>query len=391
MSRLSLCCLAFIAAVSCFTSAQALSTHPPSSSSSLQLIYLQDGSTLTTYSVDPQTLIATQVGQPLTLPISTFSLLIPSVNGEFLYILGTDSSQNQNLWVFATDSSGVPQPTPVQVVSTKGMYNFEFDPAANFAYAILQSVNSQGQYIYDIRQYSVDPATGKLSSTENYQLNGSCQPGVLGTGPDIDGFSADGKAFYDDWYCVYPTGTVATYYERSVNLQTGVLGPAVEVYNWREGAAGYDLVTFNNNQIIDYSVPNYNKQGVNRLSIYPVVPHSTTALVDCTAAMLQACGYSLGLSVHPSGRYIFFVIDFYTDDIASVDLAGKKLIDTTHYVPYQVSKFNSDGTIIYALSIPSSGYYIEIFGFNVANANVTPGGTITAPSIDDTFWPVTRQ
>jgi hypothetical protein len=40
-------------------------------SSSLQLVYLQDGTSLTTYSVDPQTLSATQVGQPVNLPLST--------------------------------------------------------------------------------------------------------------------------------------------------------------------------------------------------------------------------------------------------------------------------------------------------------------------------------
>src|SRR6266568_287233 len=80
----------------------------PSSSSALELVYLQDGTTLTTYSVDRQTLSATQVGQPLMLPMSTFTMLTPSLDGRFLYIQGTDSSQKQHLWVFATDASGVP-------------------------------------------------------------------------------------------------------------------------------------------------------------------------------------------------------------------------------------------------------------------------------------------
>ena len=77
-------------------------------SSPLQLVYLQDGTSLTTYNVDPQTLSATQVGQPVNLPMSSFALLTPSLNGRFLYIRGTDSSQRQHLWIFATDASGVP-------------------------------------------------------------------------------------------------------------------------------------------------------------------------------------------------------------------------------------------------------------------------------------------
>src|SRR5205807_9822576 len=99
MSRSFLPCLALLLLAISLTSAQA--ARP--ASSSLQVVYLQDGTTLTTYNVDPQTLIATQVGQPFQLPMATFTLLIPSLNGEFLYILGADSSQNQSLWVFATD------------------------------------------------------------------------------------------------------------------------------------------------------------------------------------------------------------------------------------------------------------------------------------------------
>jgi len=393
MSRAFLTSLTLLLLAISLTSAQAFSAARPASSS-LQVVYLQDGTTLTTYNVDPQTFTATQIGQPFQLPLATFTLLFPSLNGEFLYILGSDSNHNQSLYIFATDPSGVPQSPPVQVLSAKGMLNFEFDPAANFAYASVQSLNSQGQYLYDIRRFTVDPATGKLSSAAvaaKYPPNGPCQPGILGANPDLDGFSSNGRVLYDDWYCVYPDNTVVTYYERSVNLQTGALGPDVEIYTWSNGPQGYDTVTFNNTHIVDYSIPNYNQQGVNSLSIYPVVPNSTKALVRCDATMLQACGYSLAASVHPSGHYIFFVIDYYTDQIASIDLPDRKLIDTTHYIPYQVAKFNSDGTIVYALNVMSSTYNVQIFGFDLANANVTPGGAIPAPSISDTFWPATRQ
>jgi hypothetical protein len=123
-----------------------------------------------------------------------------------------------------------------------------------------------------------------------------------------------------------------------------------------------------------------------------VVSNSKTPLVQCTASMLEACGYSIGALVHPSGKYIFFTINYYTDQIARIDLPDNKLIDTTHYIPFQVSKFNADGTIVYALSVGSSTYDVEIYGFNPQTADVTTtGSSIHAPSITDTFWPVQRE
>ncbi len=379
-------------ALSFLLNQSARATNQPSTGR--QVVYLQDGTTLLTYNVNQQTLSATQVGTPFTLPMATFSLLTPSVNGEFLYIQGTDSSQNQRLWVFATDASGVPQTTPVQVLNASAMYSFEIDPSANFAYAIVGSLNSQNQTVYGIRSYAVDTLTGKLSSptlVAKYPPNGPCGA-VDGASPGLNGFSPNGHAFYDNWFCNYHGNVNATYYERAVNLQTGALGSETEVYNWNNGSEGYDNVTFINNRIVDFSTPNPYLLGENSLSIYPVVPNSTTPLLQCTADMLEACGYSIGDTVHPSGKYIFFILNYYTDQIAQIEPASMQLVDTGNYIPYQVSKFSPDGTIVYALSVGSTTYDVEIYGFDPATADVTTtGGLIGAPAISDTFWPVLRQ
>jgi hypothetical protein len=364
-------------------------------SSPLQLVYLQDGTTLTTYNVDPQTLSATQVGQPVNLPLSSFALLTPSLNGRFLYIRGTDSSQRQHLWIFATDASGVPQNPPVQTIDANGMFSFDLNPGVNFAYSVLGLPNSQNQTIFSIERFAVDPNTGVLSAptiVARYPPNGSCSPGSEGSSFSLNGFSPNGKALYDDWYCFHHGDVGAIYYARPIDPQTGALGPETKLYTWTSNSEGYDSVTFLNNQIIDFSIPNPFGQGVNSLSIYPLVPNSKAPLVQCSASMLEACGYSIGALVHPSGKYVFFTINYYTDQIARIDLPGKKLIDTTHYIPFQVSKFNPNGTIVYALSVGSSTYDVEIYGFNPQNADVTTtGSSIHAPSIADTFWPVQRE
>jgi hypothetical protein len=366
-----------------------------SSSSALELVYLQDGTTLTTYSVDRQTLSATQLGQPFMLPMSTFIMLTPSLNGRFLYIQGTDSSQKQHLWVFATDASGVPQNPPLQVLEVDGLFGFALDPGVNFAYAVMGLLNSQNQLLFSIERYVVDSNTGKLSSpaiVATYPPNGPCPEGSYGASLGLSGFSPSGKTLYDDWYCSYRGGVDATYYARIINSQTGILGPDVEVYQWTNNAEGYDNVTFINNKIIDFSIPNPYGEGFNSLSIYPVVPNSKTPLLRCTASMLDACGYSIGDLVHPSGKYIFFTLNYYNEQIASVDFHDKTLVNTGHFIPYQVSRFSPDGTIVYAVSVGSVTYDWEIFGFNPDNGDITTtGGVIHAPAISDTFWPVLRQ
>jgi hypothetical protein len=321
--------------------------------------------------------------------------LTPSLNGHFLYIRGTDSSQRQHLWVFATDDSGVPQNPPVQTIDANGMFSFDLDPGANLASSVLGVPNSQNQTIFSVERFVVDPSTGILSSPSivaKYPPNGSCTHGSEGSSFSLNGFSSNGKALYDDWYCFHHGDVGANYYARTVDPQTGALGPDTKVFTWTSNSEGYDDVIFLNNQIIDFSIPNPFGQGVNSLSIYPLVPNSKTPLVQCTATMLEACGYSIGALVHPSGKYIFFTINYYTDQIASIDLPDKKLIDTTHYIPFQVSKFNFDGTIVYAVSVGSSTYDVEIYGFNPQNADVTTTGSfIHAPSITDSFWPVERD
>jgi hypothetical protein len=366
----------------------------PSSSSPHQLVYLQDGTTLTTYSIDPQTLWASPVGQPFSLPMTTFNSLVPSLNGEFLYIFGSDAARNQHLWVFATDASGVPQSPAVQELNANGLYNFELDPAANFAYVVTGTPITNDQTLYSIQRFTVDSTTGALSAAAvvaKYPLYGPCAPGAQAA-LGLNGFGANGQKFYDYWFCSYPYDTFnATYYQRTIS-PTGALGKEVEVFNWDNGGEGFDTVSFSNDQLIDFTVPNDFEYGISSLDIYPIVPNTTTPELQCTAAMLEACGYAVGEIIHPSGKYIFFLVNDYTDQIASIDLAAGKIIDTGNYIPYQVAAFSPDGTLVYALENLTSAYYIQIYGFNPTTAKVTyNGGVFSGPSNLDTFWPVARQ
>jgi hypothetical protein len=132
-------------------------------------------------------------------------------------------------------------------------------------------------------------------------------------------------------------------------------------------------------------IPNNYQPGANSVNLYPVVPATSTPLLTCTAQMLEACGYSTGLA-HPSGEYIFMAIAPDLTQIDKVEVSQEKIVDTSNYVPYAVTQFSPDGTLVYGIQYGNPGYQILIYGFNVATSAVTPGGLIGVPSTADPFY-----
>jgi hypothetical protein len=84
-------------------------------------------------------------------------------------------------------------------------------------------------------------------------------------------------------------------------------------------------------------------------NVYPLVANTTKALIQCTAQMLEACGYAFYDFVHPSGKYLFLRIAQDVFQIARIELSAKKIVDTGNYVPYRVRTLSPDGSLIYAI------------------------------------------
>jgi hypothetical protein len=358
-------------------------------------VYVIDGSTLTTYDIDPQSLYATQVGT-LTLPESTYPNIVSSPNDHFLYYTAYNSplqSSPQHLWVYATDASGAPQTPAVQEINANGFYGGpSIDPQGNFFYAVHEGRAGRQYTTFTIRRYLVDPNTGKISQPQveaQYEL--ANDPSGEDCGLNLDGFNANGNKLYDQVSCSYPGGDQSLYNERTINPKTGALGPDLEIYNWNNSSQGGESVRFVNNRMFDFVVPNGYQQGISLVNIYRVQPNVTTPLLQCTASMLEACGYFYGPSlVHPSGKYLFLGISQSTTQIEKVELSAKKIVDTSNYIPYSVERFSPDGTIAYGTYYLGPGFYIEIYGFDVSTATVTPGEIIGVPSAFDTWFTAER-
>lgn len=133
---------------------------------------------------------------------------------------------------------------------------------------------------------------------------------------ELFAFNPAATIFYDAVICNNHDSNSGTYYERTLNSQTGALGPDVQIYSW---SSGYEDVHFVHNLMFDFVTPNFFQQGIDYVNIDPVRPNAKP-LVHCTANMLEACG-NVGGYVHPSAKYLFMQISQDTTQIERVDPA----------------------------------------------------------------------
>jgi hypothetical protein len=365
----------------------------------VQVVYLLEATTIVTYNVDPLTLNPTQVGS-LVVPNAVFNpdvgpVLTAVLNDQFVVYVGYNAQSQQRVWVFATDATGAPQFPVIQEFSVTNFNGLQVDPKANFVYALFEGTPPYGSYTtpWYIRRYLIDPTSGKLSQPQlvaTYAVDNGAE-GTTFCYLSLLGFNSSGTRLYDELACSGFSAQNATYNERTVNLTTGVLGSDVEVYSWQNGdSGGFESVQFVDNRLFDFVTPFDYAQGYDSVNVYPVVPATSTPLLTCTAEMLEACGFSSGVA-HPSGRYVFMAVASDLTQIDKVELSQQKIVATPNYIPYWVTQFSPDGTLVYGVQSDYSTNQLLIYGFNVATSEVTPGGYIDLPSTYEAFFTAERQ
>ncbi len=387
----TLCLLVWLASL---TFAQTSPSNSATPSAPLQVVYVVDGSTLTTYNVNSQTLQATAVGTTA-LAESVYPSLTTSPNGHVVYYTAYQNfnQQGERLYVYNTNSAGVPNSQPIQSISLNRVYSLQMDPNGKFLYVVYEGTPRDSYTYYYIVRSLVDSTTGKLSQPvplAKYKLD------TMGSGLycslSIFGMNAAGTKLYDQITCGYPHGGAeATYNERTVDPQTGALGPDQEVYYWNNSSGGGEDVQFVKNLMFDFVIPDNWEQNANIVNVYAVQPNVTTPLIQCTASMLANCGSDNFGLVHPSAQYLFMFSPQQTTDIDKVDLNSKQIVATSSTIPYRVQRFSPDGSIAYAPSDVNTALDIEIYGFNVSNAQVTLGGSISGPSNLDPWFVAERR
>ena len=384
----SLCALLCLATLSF---AQTPSGNAANSTTPLQLVYVIDGSILTTYNVNSQTLQAAQAGTT-TVQQSVYPNLITSPNGHAIYYTAYQNvnQQGQRLYVYGTNNSGVPISPPIQSISAQNLFSPLVDPTNMFLYLVHQG--TIGQYTnYTIIRYMIDPTTGKITQpvTEaKYRLNTN----ALYCWLFVFGMHAGGTKLYDQISCGYPHGgSRASYFERTVDPQTGALGPDQQIYSWDNASGCSHGVEFVKNLLFDFAFNNL-PMNDNNVGVDPLQPNFTRPVISCDSSMLADCSsFSFGLA-HPSAQYVFMgTPQTYMTNIDKVDLSAKKIVATGNTIPYEVQQFSPDGKIVYAANDVSAQLHIQIYGFNASNAQVTAGGLISVPSDLDSWFAAERR
>jgi hypothetical protein len=98
-----------------------------------ELLYVQQGQNVVTYSVNTKTAVTKKLGT-----LTTKFEYVVSVNrsGSFIYILGFTSATAESFSVYPLTSAGVPTTNPVQTLVVKpALTQFVIHPSGKFAYA----------------------------------------------------------------------------------------------------------------------------------------------------------------------------------------------------------------------------------------------------------------
>jgi hypothetical protein len=385
MSR-ALCLLLCFSSLVFGQSLNSSSAAASSTSSPVQVLYVFDGSTVITYNIDPQTLDPIAVGTT-TMPTPQYFGLVTSPDGRFLYDVANlgSSSKDQKLYVYDTDANGVPGNTPLQAMDASRLGSLAVNPSGTLLYSVTVGPPQQnGTTRFAIVRHAIDPATGKLSQrmTEaTYTLD--TYPSGNDCGLSIVGFNRSGTTMYDAVSCSGPHASGSlTYYERSVDSQTGALGPDQQIYAYGYYAgSGYANVQIKNNLLFAFVTNDNQGPNADDVDVYQITNSNPT--VSCTASMWAICGDFASPLAHPSGEYVFLEETDESDtEIGQVNLQTQQ-ITQVNSLTFWAEMFSPDGKIVYGST--SSPYKVHIAGFDAANGDVTPGGTIRLPR-KYTYW-----
>ena len=338
--------------------------HPIADPPSGQVLYVISSGSISTYSVDSDSLEATLLEQPVELVPPPASLLQfdPSPHDHFVYAVWSDGQKVQHLSVFATDPYGVPQLPAIQTLDADSLSQFNLHPNGQFAY-MLQVTQNNNQYYAKIRLFNVKGTDGTLK--ENAQLQGTYGPAPFWPA-QLYGFSPDGTKLYDA--SPVPTGSV--YRQRSISKSGGTLGAdnqLITLNGSEDVAIGSEIAVQHQNEI---------ESSQAYLDIFPNIPNPKRA-IHCTMAMLSYCATATNIQLDRSGRFLFLT-DPATAAIHVVwmNLAKHRIVDTQNSMPMTSQTpgyvFNKAGNIVYAMQTDGN---VHFFHFDPTSGSLTEGGT----------------
>ena len=341
-----------------------------------ELLYVQQGQDIITYSVNTKTSVTKKLSTLRTAYNGAPQITIRR-SGSFLYLLGFSPAQ-EYFSVYTLTSTGVPKPKPIQTLTVKpALKQFYIHPNGVDAYAMFswfQPVTSE--YASDIVLFTINAKTGKLTNTKrniaNFPLNAAAYT-------SIDYMNSKGTDLYTvDNFVSSSTDSVSRtvphspeYYSSAINAKTGLLSPRAYFY------AGSTFI--GDSIFVD------DESGSGFFSVYSI---GGPLLVQCDRSMLIVCGDDLyPIYIHPSDKYLFLA-DQSTNEVPILYISTvlKKLEPSGASIPGIPSTvaFSQDGLLVYAIE----GSEILVYVFNPHAGLLTARTVVKATGIGSILpWP----
>ena len=366
-----------------------------SSAASSQILYVAHTQTIGTYVVDPASGSITQIGSDVTVQNTASPGAGPlnvtvSPNDRFLFVNSFDTSGNPLLGIFATDGHGVPQLPAIQTVNLAPFEQFSFAPNGKWAYSLIQTTDESTQMTSAIiHQWSIDPATGKLSNTgrqvsdppaqfSNYSINGTVLGGTVllsSSEHSIDGFDDVG------------------YLGHSIDPETGALGSPAKFYGVGRAWGDFQTTAFGSKYIATFF--NGQEQRLPENTYISILTEDAVPLFRCSSAMSDAClnpaDNSGSIEFDRSGNFLF-VNDVVRHQIRvlQIDAEHSVLRDTGNAIPFMGELFFSpDDSLVFAIS--DGDALVHVFSFDKSSGALMAKGSPTALPIPSEIVPSTRN
>ena len=338
--------LAFLVLIALFVPALAILPAHAAPALAVQVVYLENNNVITTYDVNPTTGKMTPVGHPLTIEAAQYLGPISSLpNGHFIYILWQDANRENHVSVYATNSWGVPNRSPLQTIGSTRLGRFEVDPDGKFAYALMGWIDAKGELNSNIRLFTIDSGSGKL--TESKQIQAHYGPDYYYSA-DFYGFNSSGSKLYDDYSFSFDHESASIYSYHPVDPKTGKLKPDVTIFKTSDYYSG-DNVTISDKLLAqtfasccDAYVNIYNNPPKYQNGQY--VP-----LIHCTSSMLPQCATAEQSIVDPSSKNLFMPpLQSGDTAVAHIDLTNSVLTQTATIPGWVQVIFSSYSGLLYA-------------------------------------------
>lgn len=324
---------------------------------------------LYTYSVNPTTAAATQVGNAIN--VASGSLIPLSIGtSHFLYIWN-----NTGVWLYRAHPDGSPLSTPAQHVAfsfTHPVNTFLIDPDGKFAYAALGWPNYEGSK-NSIILFTIDQTTGKLTNTN--QVVASYTNVYTGFIKFL--FAQQGGILFGEYLDDGPYTSIFGYDYYRVNETTGQLGPLQKITDAQTGECSTSCAL----TVTDIL------SAVDGVCCGPgsgfisVALASSEKAITCPESDTFCADDVAGLAVDPANANVFF-----GDETASVtyvlnvDFPAGQLNPSSSTIPGTPHiYFSPDSRLVYAVNQNDIGIYAlqATTGILTANTTLADPGTVS--------------